>query len=81
MRMENGIMDEVVDMHGGEVANLDGDSGYGWEWEIYMRMGEYGIFFEIEKGVPFNDVHVFGKTKKISSKQLPFLRITSIESI
>ena len=29
-----------------------------------MRMGEYGIFFEIEKGVPFNDVHVFGKTKK-----------------
>ena len=47
-----------------------------------MRMGEYGIFFEMEKGVPFNDVHVFGKTKKnISSKQLPFLRITSIESI
>ena len=37
--------------------------------------GEYGIFFEIEsgggrKGVLFNDVYVFGKTKKnISSKQ------------
>ena len=33
-------------MHGGEVANVDGDSGCGWEWEIWIRMGNMAYFLK-----------------------------------
>ena len=43
---ECGGIDGVVDMHGGEGANVDGDSGCGWEWEIWMRMGNMAYFLK-----------------------------------